>query len=372
MRYNIIRTEMLEKLSYFMKRLGIFLVMVALIVGMVGCWGVSSPSESYIPIWDWYDLNDIRDNLGGSYILMTDLNQYSDGYPGLAGPKANGGKGWEPIGTEFNPFKGWFDGQEYEVRDLVINRRDQNHVGLFGYSKGTIEDISVVNATVTGKQYVGGLVGRNDRTVSNSLSTGSVTGVRVVGGLVGWNAYGQVTSNSRSTCSVTGTANVGGLVGWNEGIVSNSYSTGSVKGEDHVGGLTGYNHLVKGIVSGSHSSGSVTGTDYVGGLVGANDQGEVSSNSYSTGSVAGKRVVGGLVGWNAHGEVSDSHSTGDVTGEKKVGGLVGHNSDGKVSDSYSIGSVTGEEDVGGLVGRNDGIVSISCYYTGSVTVTGTD
>jgi hypothetical protein len=45
---------------------------------------------------------------------------------------------------------------------------------------------------VTGNDYVGGLVGRNDDTVSDSYSTGSVTGVGFVGGLVGENDGGTV------------------------------------------------------------------------------------------------------------------------------------------------------------------------------------
>jgi hypothetical protein len=332
----------LEKLIYHAKRLGIFLITLALAAGMVGCGcGAQSPSEHHIPIWDWYDLNDIRDNLGGIYVLMTDLDSNTAGYGELASPTANHGKGWEPIGTEFNPFKGYFDGQEYEIRDLDINRPDQNHVGLFGYSRGAIKDTSLVNVTLTGKEYVGGLVGRNDGTVSNSHSTGSVTGERVVGGLVGWNADGEMIINS-STCSVTGTENVGGLVGFSVGEVSNSHSTGSVTGEEYVGGLVGCNHYEgKGdTVSDSHSKGNVTGTSYVGGLVGYNDAGDVI-NCYSTGNVTGKRVVGGLVGWNAHGLVIDSHSAGDVTGEEKVDGLVGWNSDSWVSpSSYYTGSVT--------------------------------
>lgn len=324
---------MSEKLIYYAERLSIFLVMLALIVGIVGCWGAPPPTEAHTPIWNWYDLDKIRDNLGGSYILMTDLDSSTNGYKELASRTANNGKGWIPIGTALNPFKGHFDGQNHKVCDLFINRPDQNHVGLFGYSQGTITKISMVNVAVSGKEFVSGLVGRNDGIVRNSSSSGSVTGVRVVGGLVGWNSFGQVTSNSHSTCSVTGTDNVGGLVGWNEGTVSNSYSNGSVTGNDYVGGLVGCNHLPRGIVLNSYSNGSVTGNNYVGGLVGDNDAGKVS-NSYSTGSVNGKKVVGGLVGWNAHGDVSDSYSAGGVTGEGLVGGLVGRNSGGTVGNSF--------------------------------------
>ena len=64
-----------------MKGMGIFLVIVVLIVGMVGC--SIFPSKN-LEIRTWYDLNAIRDNLGGSYILMNDLNSTTAGYEELA------------------------------------------------------------------------------------------------------------------------------------------------------------------------------------------------------------------------------------------------------------------------------------------------
>ena len=238
---------MLGKLNCYVKKLSILLITVALIVVMVGCSLFPSQNQE---IRTWYDLDAIRDNLRGSYILMNDLNSTTAGYEELASPTANQGKGWQPIGTEDDLFTGTFDGQGYEIRDLFINRPDEMYMGLFGVvdERGVVESIGVVNADVTGYGGVGGLVGGNDGgTVSNSYSTGNVTGTGWVGGLVGAN-HGPV-SNSYSTGSVTGDVGVGGLVGWNEAVpVSNSYSTGNVTGEEGVGGLVG---LTSGTVSNS-------------------------------------------------------------------------------------------------------------------------
>jgi hypothetical protein len=290
---------MLEKLSCYVARVSIFLIMLALIAGMVGC------GSTAIEIRTWYDLDAVRNNLGGSYLLMNDLDSTTAGYTDLASPTANGGKGWQPIGTQNDTFTGTFDGQEYEIRDLFSNRPDENYVGLFGivYTGGGIEDIGVVNVTVTGNSSVGGLVGVNMGTVSNSYSSSNVNG---------------------------GSAEVGGLVGGNAGTVSNSYSSGSVTGQGHVGGLVGGN-------------------------------GATVSNSYSTGNVTGYYGVGGLVGASS-GTVNNSHSSGNVTGYQWVGGLVGGNA-GTVSNSYSTGSATGNSSVGGLVGDNSGTVSGSFWDT---------
>jgi len=164
---------MLEKVNCYVKRLGILLITVALIAGMTGCTS-TPPSE----VRTWTDLNAVRDNLRDRYILMNDLDSTTAGYTELASSTANQGKGWQPIGTEDNLFTGTFDGQGYEIGDLFINRPNENFVGLLGVvgEGGVVQNIGVVNADVTGYGAVGGLVGNNEGTVSNSYSTGSVTG----------------------------------------------------------------------------------------------------------------------------------------------------------------------------------------------------
>ena len=165
-----------------------------------------------IEIRDWYDLDAVRDNLSGNYLLMNDLDSTTGGYMELASETANGGKGWEPIGTSDYGFTGNFNGQGYEIRDLFINRADQDYVGLFAHvswihpieNVGLIENVGVVNADVTGYYRVGVLVGHNAGIVNNSYSTCSViSGGYYVGGLVGYNDGGFV-SNAYSTGNVTG------------------------------------------------------------------------------------------------------------------------------------------------------------------------
>ena len=326
-----------------MAKVSILLVLIAaaLAVGMVGC-GPSFPPlppSQNLEIRTWYDLDAVRDNLTGNHILMNDLDSTTAGYAELASPTANQGKGWEPIGTEWIGLRGTFDGQGYEVRDLFINRPDEGLVGLFGeVDRGAIiENIGVVNVTVTGKGGVGGLVGDNyGGTVSNSYCTGNVTADGGVGGLGGGNSLA--------------------------GAVSNSYFAGSVTGGDYVGGLLGTNY--DGSVSNCHSTGSVTGYSFVGGLIGENLFDAVS-NSYSTGSVTGNEDVGGLVGYNYGdgGTVSDSFATGSVIGNSLVGGLVGENKlEGTVNKSYSTGSVTGNSTVGGLVGLNSNATVSNSFW----------
>jgi hypothetical protein len=286
---------MLKKLNFYVKRLSIFLVTIALIAGMEGC--IFGPSSQNLEIRTWYDLNAIRNNLSGHHILMNDLDSTTDGYEEVASPTANDGKGWIPIiGAGGDPpFTGTFDGQGYEIRDLFINLPGIGYVGLFSIvgEGGHIEDIGIVNCDVTSTAYIGSLVGTNLGTVSNSYSTGSITGVEWVGGLVGFNGEEGTVSKSYSTVNVISDYSVGGLLGGNMGIVSDSYSTGTATGEGGVGGLIGATY---GTVSNSYSSGSVTGNDDVGGLLGYSE-GTVS-NSFWDIATSGQATSSGGTGKN--------------------------------------------------------------------------
>jgi len=214
----------------------IMLTMVALMVGMAGC---NTPSSG-VQIRDWHDLDAIRNNLDSEVLLMNDLDSTTAGYTELASPTANEGRGWEPIGTDDSPFNGTFDGQEYEIKDLFINRPSEDFVGLFAsISTGFIQNLGVVNATLRGNRCVGSLTGHNyDGTVNNLHVIGSMSGWKQVGGLIGCNENGTV-SNCYATGNVSGYNSVGGLVGWNHGTVIDSHSTSSVFGQHRIGGLVG-------------------------------------------------------------------------------------------------------------------------------------
>jgi hypothetical protein len=243
---------MSRKFARYATIVSVFFIVAAPIVGMVGCGPCGdnlSPSQN-LQIWDWYDLNAIRDNLAGNHTLMDDLDSTTPGFEELASPTANQGKGWEQIGSFYTaPFTGSFDGQGYQIRDLSISRpHEGNPVGLFSFvgEAGTIQNVGVVNVTVTSDGDVGALAGQNDGTVSNSYSTGTVTGDFEIGGLVGLN-YGTI-GDSYSASNVTGEGPyVGGLVGLNgfvgqsEGTITNSYCIGIVIGDVNVGGMVGHN-----------------------------------------------------------------------------------------------------------------------------------
>ena len=193
----------------------------------------------------------------------------------------NEGSGWAPIGDGTNNFSATFHGNGHTISNLYISRPTTAYVGLFGYtdSSARVQNVGIVDASVTGGSDVGGLVGFNDGTITQSYSIGSISGAGLsthIGGLVGINS-GKVTT-SYATSSVTGASSVGGLVGTNQDTVIASYATGTVTGTAQVGGLVGFHP--KGAVTVSYATGIVTGGSQAGGLVGSKVAEATVTSSY--------------------------------------------------------------------------------------------
>jgi len=236
---------------------------------------------------------------------------------GAANATFNDGKGWIPIGdTNDEPFKGQFDGDGHTVSGLYINRTSEL-TGLFGHvESGTVQNLGLVNAEVSGEYCVGGVVGYVvNSTVQNCYTTGNVTGSKNVGGVVGLVDYSGTVQNCYATGSVTGTRNVGGVVGLVDysGTVQNCYATASVSGTFAVGGVAG-NIVTSGMVQNCYATGSVTGTtNYVGGVAGyVTDGGTVQNCAALNPSVSSISYVGRVVGYNI-GKLSNNYAYSGMT-----------------------------------------------------------
>ena len=258
-------------------------------------------SEYNTRITNSHQLQLMAMNLTADYTLANNIDMGSE-FNNVSGMWATDreantpiGRGFMPLGgSEANRFVGSFDGQNNSISGLVISRPALDGVGLFAYGEGPISNVNLIGVSITGSDYVGGLAGNNYGIISNSSVTGMVSGSRSVGGLVGWTANGSLIDRSYSEAIVYGSRdNVGGLVGENRGSVSNSYASGNVDGDDNVGALVGNNY---GTIRNSYAIGAAAGDIGVGGLVGDN-RGNISV-SYATGLINGTSLVGGLVGSN--------------------------------------------------------------------------
>ena len=258
---------------------------------------------------------------------------------------------WTPLGAS-SPcdggnddacFQGSLNGNDFMISGLSVNIPGEDHGGLFGYTGGNseIRNVGLSGLSVTAKDKVGGLAGRNGGSISHSYftATGAVSGANDVGGLVG-NNRGDI-SHSYAAANVSGTTNsFGGLAGQNDGDISNSYAAGAVSGgsgSSAIGGLVGDNN---GSISNSYAGGAASGLIGLGGLAGQNN-GSIT-NSYATGAASATfQQAGGLAGQN-NGSISNSYATGAVSGGSALGGLVGYNTGGTISNSYWDEDATGQ------------------------------
>lgn len=208
---------------------------------------------------------------------------------------------WTPIGTTNNPFAGKFDGGSKIISNLTVNSPEEAFKGLFGrlVTPGTISNVNINNAAVTGYDEVGAIVGSAyTGSVSNCHVSGDILieGHYHVGGITG---YGYATI---SNCSVIGNAG---------SYVKGTYMKADFEG-DAVGGIIGYaaekNSAEAKVISECSAVIDVIGTRKVGGIAGqcgkdanvygCTFSGNVSTNADETyiAANAGKIMVGGLVG----------------------------------------------------------------------------
>lgn len=262
-----------------------------------------------------------------------------------------GTAGFVPVGNAATRFTGTFDGQNYTIGNLTINRPASENVGLIGAANAAVvRNVGLVSANVTGLNNVGTLLGFNELgTITNSYATGSLTSSgQNIGGLIGW-SNGTITS-SHAEVGVSGSGGfVGGLVGVNVngGTVSNSYATGSVAGADIVGGLVGINWTAATNYSyalGSVSASGNAGNGRAGGLAGQNYSNGTIGTSYAAGSVVGNdssNRVGGLVGWNESGTLTDNHWNSDVKAVGVGSGAPGSSTGLTTTQMQSASNFTG-------------------------------
>ena len=248
--------------------------------------------------------------------------------------------------------------------------------GFVGYSYGKItltDCVNEKNATITGKERVGGLVGYIGKADSDSQKEMVISGCE---------NKAAVTSNS--TNDVYG---IGGIVGYNSGhkvAITNCINSGAITGTHETAGIIGYSDHSE--ISNCTNSGAVSGFATVGGIVGKMGGGSIVSCKNTATVKASKArdidgdgnldgaYLGGIAGWIA-GNVNNCYNSGTVTTETSwgnsniVGGIVGYLVNGKtVSYCYNSGTIVGSSQIGGIIGYLQGALTTVtyCYHSGKI------
>ena len=238
---------------------------------------------------------------------------------------------WTPIGNSGNKYQGTFGGNGKTIRNLYINVTSKNigitcYAGFFGYSDagGSIKNITFDNAKVksTNDDYcIGILAGKVCCSIENikTLVNCSVEGKNYVGGIAG-RANGDI-GNCENHAMVNGAGFVGGIVGeyvFSDKSITSCANYGDVTGSgESVGGIAGY--FNSGTIQNCANYGDITGIFYVGNLIGCADECNLN-NVLGTGNVtATSRNPAGLL----VGNIDNSSST--------ASGILAYNSSAKLT-----------------------------------------
>ncbi len=305
-------------------------------------------------------------------------------WPRVFFPEESAVLGWPPIGSADNKFNAVFDGNSQRLFGLwVYNRTSAGFFGEIGEdakishmvfnrpiiigsieagalaanNAGHISRVAAFDAYIRGNSHLGGLVGRNSGTISNSFVDRPeiiCDGGQWFGGLVG--------------------RNDGGIIDYSFAYIQNlsfinttpsTVITCSGKSQ-YVGGLVGGNTRGS-LIAHSHASIPITAYSLIGGLTGINVDNSVIRDSYAIGNIRATGPIGdigGLVGFNIS-NIQNSYATGKVSGNHPRGGLIGFEiNKALVEDSYWDTELSGISDENDSRGKNSAELKTPTTATG--------
>lgn len=334
--------------------------------------GSSDGLYGYMWVEDIEQLQAVNTNLSGQYALRNSIDatatkDWADGgFKPIIGEDASG---------KTIAFTGKFDGLDYNIFNLNINRNTEGNVGLFGVvgNGAVIRNVTLVGGSIKGRDNVGALAGQvsGGAQISNIMNSASVTGSSDVGGIIGsavsTNQGKPVFENLVNTGTVQGASSVGGLIGSLTGgnLSGTSYNLGGVTGKgSNVGGIVG--SMSGTTVQNAENSGNVTATGYMTGdyykYHTAHDFNDNKTNNGVRTETVNIANAGGIAGTASGGStISDVQNSGNVSSSKEdgngyydagnVGGIVGSAVDTNITNATNEeNEVRGAHNVGGIAG----------------------
>ena len=170
----------------------------------VGTYYVETPPEGIIyHVYDYKGLMEWAEKGNGcSCKLEADITMPEP---------TNGESNWTP--TDVKTY-GIFDGNGHTITGLRVNTTVY-YAGFIANNKGTVKNLTLKDAKITGKSNAGGVVGSNyDGKIENChvAEDCSVYGSGYVGGISGYTSGGSFTNCSFMGNAISG-SNIGGIVG---------------------------------------------------------------------------------------------------------------------------------------------------------------
>ena len=248
---------------------------------------------------------------------------------------------WTPVGTNHQPFRGWFVGvssnatdtvplsgsNKVSIKNIIVNEPHMNYTGFFGnIDTARISGISLESMLVRGAQYVGGLAASSkDARIDNvsvsddeednngSNATTILSTHYTSGGLIGISNNDKLTDYSSEAKYVGDAVYSGGVVGYG---TSTTISNGQNRNDSRMSGL-----YIGGI------AGYLDGTaPRKGGLFRRKSAGapSVVTNNYVQLTSNNGNRVGGIVGYAKNSIIENNYFYGDVTGSGNNSGVASY------------------------------------------------
>lgn len=294
------------------------------------------------------------------------------------------GSGFIPIGSKYisavnlkYDFKGIFDGNNNEIKDLYINNAKTSYVGLFGINYGEIKDFTIDGQIIsdnTTRATIGGISSYNYGIITNIDSKINITSESnnyYIGGICGYNDNAKIINcRNIANINIERCTRVGGIAGDNSGIalIRGCGNTGNIiiKTAQEVGGIIGGNNTIDAIVNKCYNIGNITVLESakgVGGIGGGyNDYSGVIVNCCNTGNIITKgeeNYAGGIKGYQKYGFVVNCYNMGNIQvvegTPKYVAGILADQDGTRIVNCYNAGDITVKGDntfVGGISGSN--------------------
>ena len=343
---------------------------VTAIVGYAG----SGTEEDPYQIYTASDLANI--NSYSYYKLMNDIDLTD--YINANNPA----EGWQPIGFTGGGTMKQLDGDGHLIKGLWFSRGSNQNCGLVSnIENATVKNLRikiasgkecrggqctgiavgkatncaleniVVEGTVQGADYVGGVIGKAESTTVTNVTAKAtkVTGSNYVGGIAG--KINADATQCAAEATITGSDYVGGIAGDIQANATQCSAEATIKGGDHIGGIAGQ---ATGNISLSTSKGDVATTDTIncraGGIVGV-IYGNLT-NCFSVANVKGGIYAGGVAGYS-YGATDNCYASGDIASTNFGAGVVGYldGTKASVNNCFAINNRIDVSDQSGVAMR---------------------
>lgn len=262
----------------------------------------------------------------------------------------DGGTGFKAIGNDTNSFKGTFNGNEHEIKNINMY---VNESSLYG---------GVIGKIISGKIINLGIV--DAKIISNSKISGGVVGSATDSEIINCYNKGNLTTGSR--------APVEGIVGvtTNSKII-NCYNEANIIG-NYAAGIA-YN-AKNSVIKDCYNTGKLSSSLPLGGVIANSVSDSKIVNCYNTGEITGSAPAGGIIGYSvSNSEIVNCYNKGKVSGSAGTGGIVGNGlSNSKIKNCYNMGDISDINSFsGGITGVSVTNSTLSkCYYLNSSAIQG--